>query len=48
MCTNCVLDAHWGQKMVSNYLELEMQVIVSHHMGSGDFSLVFQKNNQWA
>lgn len=46
--TVCVLDAHWGQKTVSNSLELEMQVVVSHHTGSGDFSLVFQKNNQWA
>lgn len=32
----CVLDTCGGQKRVSDFLELELQTVVSHHGGAGN------------
>lgn len=34
--TTCVQTAHTGRERVSDLLELESEVIVSHHVGSGN------------
>jgi hypothetical protein len=34
--TMCVPDACGGQKRMPNPLELELQVVVSHHVGAGN------------
>lgn len=32
----CVYSAHTGQKMVLDPLQLESQMVVSHHTGAGN------------
>lgn len=36
MYTTCVLDASEGQKRASDLLELEVHVVLSHHVGAGN------------
>lgn len=36
ICTTCVQGAHVGQERMSDLLELESEVIVSHHVASGN------------
>lgn len=31
----CVCSAHIGQKRALDFLELELQVIMNHHVGAG-------------
>ena len=38
LCTLCVPDACGGQKKVSDLLDLELQMIVSCHVGAGSRS----------
>ena len=38
MYTTCALDAHGDQKVLGP-LELELQVVVSHHVGGGNRTL---------
>ena len=45
ICVPCACSAHKGQKEASYLLELEFQMIVSHHVGTGD-SLFLEKNSQ--
>ena len=33
VCAPCAYNVHPGQKRVSNPLELELQMVVSHHVG---------------
>lgn len=35
LCTMCMPDTHRGQKRVSNPLELELWMVVNHHVGAG-------------
>lgn len=32
----CVPDGHGGQKRMPNPLELELKVVVTHHVGAGN------------
>lgn len=41
-----VCCSHSGQKKVLGLLELELQVIVNHHMGDGNLTQVRCKINQ--
>ena len=36
LCTSCVFGACGGQKRALDALELELQMVVSHHMGAGN------------
>jgi hypothetical protein len=38
-CTSCVPSAHWDQKRSLDPLELELYVVVSHHVGARDQTL---------
>lgn len=46
--TLCVFGALGGQKSVSDPLELELNMIMSGHMGSGNQTWFLWKNNQCA
>lgn len=46
ICTIYVPDDHAGQKRVSDNLEMELQTVVSHHMGAGNLTQVLCKNNK--
>lgn len=46
--TLCVLGALGGQKSVSNPLELELNMIMSGHVGSGNQTWFLWKSNQCA
>lgn len=35
-CPLCMPDAFGGQKMLSDPLELELQIVESHHVGGGN------------
>jgi hypothetical protein len=35
-CTTCMPRAHGGQKTVLDLLELDLQTVVSYHMGAGN------------
>ena len=43
MCTMCVSVAGRGQKRVSDPLELELQMVVSHHVGAENKGLPLQE-----
>jgi hypothetical protein len=45
VCT-CVYGACRGHKRASDLLKLEAQVVVSHHVGSGNQTWVLCKSNQ--
>jgi hypothetical protein len=44
MCTPCVLSALGGQREASDLLELELQMVVSDHVGAGNQTWVFYEN----
>ena len=44
--TTCLPAFLSGQKQVSDILELELQVVVGHHLGAGNRALVLWKNSQ--
>lgn len=39
ICTACVSGAYGGQKMMSDPLELALQIVVSHNVAAGDLNL---------
>ena len=43
LCTICIPAAQRGQKRASDSLKLELQMVVSHHMGAGNQILVSQR-----
>lgn len=44
LCTACILGTQGGnQKMVSGHLELEIQMVVSHHMGVESGTQILRK-----
>ena len=45
ICVPCTCSAHEGQKEASCPLELELQVVVNHHVGTGD-SVFLEKSSQ--
>lgn len=45
MCTTYVLGGCRGQKRSSDTLELELRVVVNHHVGSGVPTRILCKNN---
>jgi len=36
MCITCILGTHESQERTLDVLELELQMVVSHHVGSGN------------
>ena len=46
MCTMCMPGTCGGQNGTLDPLELEYQMVVSHHMDAEDQTLVLCKNNQ--
>lgn len=46
LCTTCMHGASWGQRTVSDPLELELQLVVSHHVDVENWTYVFWKNSQ--
>lgn len=48
ICTTSVPDVSTGQKRVSNSLEVELEILMSCHTGSGDRALVFCSSHCWA
>jgi hypothetical protein len=46
MCTRYMCDNHRGQKMFLDPLELELDMIMSHHVGSGNQTQVFGKTSK--
>lgn len=46
LCTTCIFGEHRGQKMVSDPLGLELHMIVSLHVGSGNQTQVFGKSSK--
>lgn len=45
LCTTCVSGAQAGQSRVPHTLELEFQMVVSHHLGAGGLTQVLCKNS---
>ena len=45
MCTPCILAAGGGQKRASDLLELELQMVVSHHFNPGNETPVLWKSS---
>lgn len=48
LCTACVCRTYRGQKKALDLLVLELQMVVSHPIGSGSWSYVLWKNNQYS
>lgn len=46
MCSVCVSNTCGGQKRVSDHLELELWVAVSHHEGAGERTHVCWESSQ--
>lgn len=46
LCTTYMSGALRGQKRTLNLLGLELQTVLSHHMGAGNLTLVLWKNSQ--
>lgn len=44
LCTTCLSGAYRGQKRASDLLGLQLQMVVSCHMGAGNQTQVFGKN----
>jgi hypothetical protein len=36
ICVSCASSAHRDQKKATDFLELELQMVVSHHVGGGN------------
>lgn len=47
LCIICAAGAPGGQRRVSEHLELELQVFVSHPVGAGSLTQVLWKNSHW-
>lgn len=45
-CNMWVLDAHRGQKLALDHLEHELQVVLSHHVSAGKWTLVVLTTEQ--
>ena len=46
MCTICISDASGGQRKAADLLKLELRMIVSHHVGSGNQTWVICVSNE--
>lgn len=48
MCITCMLDAQRSQKRTSDLLQLELQIVIKHFVGTRNRTLAIWKSNKYS